>query len=1098
MENVLIVGTIDTAVETLCKRLIREGSKVFVLSDGASDSKLKNIRRYNYEYDSDSVYEVFGSCRPDRVVFMGAYDALFTWKKKTEKRDYRKFVSGLSNVLRISEAMGVERFIYVSSEELFEDHYVRDIHEQAKPVAKSMKATALSIGEMLVRCYNENMSIDGVVARLDRMYFCPKNYQECTSLYAEACRKAVVDGEITINAKVSRSGIWINDAVEALFILMTASSHEQSIYHITSGEDIGEARMARLISDACPREVTVKDNTVNMRRVHRLEDNYFATEFQFRARFRLEECVGEIMQYIQKNVTLFNEQSETMTDVRKGTESLFRKVFPFIEAFVAFLLVLFLQKNFGDSSYFAKLDLFLLFVVLFSLVHGLYQAVFTGVLSMIGFFILNSGQSTTLELFMDMSTYIWIAQIFIVGMAVGYQHDGIKQLRDDKDEEIEYLDGRLEDIKEINESTTDIKNYFETQVINNRESLSFFYDIMTRLDNAEDAGILFDVVQVLQNAMGTHDVAIYESTGTGFYRLLTSTTSMAYELGRSLKSAEFSEIFDSAERDVVFVNTSTSNRLPSMVNFTRDEEGNPQMALFLWNLPFEKMTLQSRNMFRILTLLIRGALHRASRYMNALIDKRYYEGTQVLNRSSFEEVKRIYQDAQEKKLVEYVLIRVESDVPDVTESHQKMTTNFRSIDIVGYYGGNVYYTIAVNSGKQDAGIIINRLMNRGYRASVVEDILEADLLLEDKTEKSIVTAAKAVAEETKIPDGGFKAPSRRKSGLIMPIIGKSKPAAKQAEEEKSEVENREEEVQKQAAVAESTADEVAPVEDRVQLPSVDEVAIPAVVTTEAEEHSSETEEPADAAEAITEENEVSTSAEDETSASRAEVAELEENSSDMETPVVVPVVVPVVSEEEKVPPKKVKKVKRIAARVKVSPKSDSEMTAVVPSEEPEVIPEALVVPPVEPDQVSLPAEAMGTSENDSESTDTDLNVSADVSVPAQEPAEAVTEAPEGETIVVIPEVPEVPTEEIASENAADDAQNVEKSEPEVLTAPSVEQTSENTETPVTEAQNAVADRGVPSAGVRSEKAVDKRRNALGSQMIAFYSGKGKDRHGRKK
>lgn len=110
---------------------------------------------------------------------------------------------------------------------------------------------------------------------------------------------------------------------------------------------------------------------------------------------------------------------------------------------------------------------------------------------------------------MDYSTYVWMAQLFIVGMSVGYMKDQIRYIRDQDDEQIHYLNGQLGDIADINDSNVRMKHTFERQIVNQKDSLGKIYEITSQLDQREPEEVLFYAVQVLSRLMETQDAAIY-------------------------------------------------------------------------------------------------------------------------------------------------------------------------------------------------------------------------------------------------------------------------------------------------------------------------------------------------------------------------------------------------------------------------------------------------------------------------------------------------------------------------------------------------------------------------------------------------------------
>ena len=72
---------------------------------------------------------------------------------------------------------------------------------------------------------------------------------------------------------------------------------------------------------------------------------------------------------------------------------------------------------------------------------------------------------TGFEVALDYNTYVWIAQLMILGLSVGYLRDQLSSMKADKADEITYLNNRLKDIEEINAINTRLKNDLETQVV---------------------------------------------------------------------------------------------------------------------------------------------------------------------------------------------------------------------------------------------------------------------------------------------------------------------------------------------------------------------------------------------------------------------------------------------------------------------------------------------------------------------------------------------------------------------------------------------------------------------------------------------------------
>ena len=74
---------------------------------------------------------------------------------------------------------------------------------------------------------------------------------------------------------------------------------------------------------------------------------------------------------------------------------------------------------------------------------------------------------------------------------------------------MEYLNHQLSDISEINDSNVRMKQNFETQVVNHKDSLGKIYEISATLEQYGPEEVLFYAAQVLSRLMDCMDVAVY-------------------------------------------------------------------------------------------------------------------------------------------------------------------------------------------------------------------------------------------------------------------------------------------------------------------------------------------------------------------------------------------------------------------------------------------------------------------------------------------------------------------------------------------------------------------------------------------------------------
>ena len=95
------------------------------------------------------------------------------------------------------------------------------------------------------------------------------------------------------------------------------------------------------------------------------------------------------------------------------------------------------------------------------------------------------------EVLLNYNTYVWMAQLFILGMVVGYMRDQIRFVKNQGEEEIGYLSGQLDDMADINDSNVRMKHIFESQIVNHKDSLGKIYEITSALDRYGPEEVLF-------------------------------------------------------------------------------------------------------------------------------------------------------------------------------------------------------------------------------------------------------------------------------------------------------------------------------------------------------------------------------------------------------------------------------------------------------------------------------------------------------------------------------------------------------------------------------------------------------------------------------
>ncbi|MCQ2519226.1 MAG: NAD(P)-dependent oxidoreductase [Lachnospiraceae bacterium] len=722
--NILITGGSGTFSNNLLIKLRKEGHRVSVLSGSRFSKKedyQKHFELYKFPYDANCINEVFESAAPDVTIFMGAFDTNFKWKN--EESDAVRYSGALANILMGYAMLGKGRFIYLSSNEVFGDNYSSDISEDTMTTPNGFKAQAIAQGEAMCEGYRKHRDMDIVTVRLDHVYNMPQVREDINDTLTSMCLEALEEKTIHFVKDKEVSLLYENDAVEALYKIVSASKHDELIYHISSGNALTEEEVANMVRDAMNPECDVISTPGVKAQSVILDGSRFDNEFEFARYVDLALMIKRICAHMKRKGYVFMTEEEEglpfSQRLKKRLGWFLKAIVPFIENIVVFILCVFLASQSAQSDYLAKLDIFLLYVLLFSVLSGQQQAAFSALLSVLGYFYLNGGLRNGYDLLLDSNTYVWIAQIFIVGLAVGYLRDQIVTIKKENIEENEYLKQQVDDISVINETNVRVKNILETQVVNQADSIGMIYGITASLDQYSPEEVLFYAAETVGKVVKSDDIAIYQVANRDYARLFSSTSVRARSLGNSIKYSDMEEFYEDISSNRVYINRGMDSKYPQMA-YGILENGELQMIVMVWGLSWENMTLGQANRLTVVSALIQNAVLRANRYLEALEAQRYEGDSKMLERESFKSLVSAFLKAETKGLTECSVVRIDLEGKDRREVVAVVEKSLRQSDYLGSLDDNAVYALLSNTSERDAQFVLNRFIEKGLDARLIE------------------------------------------------------------------------------------------------------------------------------------------------------------------------------------------------------------------------------------------------------------------------------------------------------------------------------------------------------------------------------------------
>lgn len=724
--NVLIVGAKSTFMESMIDKLHKEGHRIYALTGSKfAKYKLKKVfEQYNFPYDSDMMPEIIESIQPKLIVFMGAYDiALFS---RSEGGNAISYSAGVLNILNAAKRIKNVKAVFISSQEVYVGHFPDNIKEDKTINNTDVRAVAIAQAETATLGFGTDGGMDTLVLRVDHMCVPPKMSKDITECVGSMCVDYIKNDSVyTTSRNDVFSVISMKDAIQFIYTAIAAPTHKQSIYHISSSMEINEEEITKIIYARIGR----KEYTINTEKEggHRLilDNSAFMEEFGGKIFKNPEQTVEEVADAVIANKAELIETEDTpqtfWQKVMFHARYVFRALLPFIENVLIFLPVFMLNNRAVDSEYFSYVDIYLLYVIGFAVAYGQQQATFSALLATAGFIFRYAYGKTGLDVALDYNTYVWIAQVFAIGLIVGHMRDRIKNLQSESLNEEIYLKEQIDDIADINTSNVFIKNVLETQIINQDNSLGKVYEITSTLDSYEPEEVLFYATQIISELIGSPDVAIYSVANGDYARLYAATSEKARSLGNSIEYRKMTDVYADISNKRVFINRSLDERYPRMADAIYSED-KMQLIVMVWGLQWELMNQGQANMLHVAGFLIQNAVVRANKYMAALEEQRYVSGTHLLDSDAFKSLLKAYVTARDKGLTQCCVLAIEAPLDKVEEAGTALVKKLRTSDFLGIYEGNLYALLS-NTDKDDASFVINRFDEVGYKSKIEEDIV---------------------------------------------------------------------------------------------------------------------------------------------------------------------------------------------------------------------------------------------------------------------------------------------------------------------------------------------------------------------------------------
>jgi nucleoside-diphosphate-sugar epimerase len=730
----LIIGSSNKITENIINKLFKEGYKIYTLSGFKEEkNRFKKVyEQYHFCYENNCIREIFESIKPDITIFTGAFDENYNWNNFFSETV--KYSSGLYNILTSFSLLEQGRFIYLSSDVIYKnadeaqqklthDEMERLRENEKSEMARIFKARAVKNGEDICISQQESTGLDIITVRIENLCYEPDSIENTYDVCSRMCACAL-NNQIIEVPENSVSLLMITDAIEFLYQLISVVHHRYIFYSFTSKDSMLSKDLTNYVEKELGVELRVHYQQeheyiwIENSNIHNITD-----EFPLKTFYSTSECVDKIVAKVKKDKDTFTyEENRTHSRlflIFTKLEKILMAFLPFIENAICFIPFFMINNRTVESLYLGKLDCYLIYVLLFAIIYGQQQATFSAILAVAGYCFRQMYTKSGFEVALDYNTYVWIAQLLILGLTVGYLKDQIKLIKNDKDDEIHYLSNRVTDIEAINMTNVKIKNALETQIINQSDSIGKIYEITSSLDKYDPEEVMFYASEVISRLMNCKNVCIYSVSNNDFARLMSSTTPEARKLGNSIRYKDMVDLYEEISHDHIFINKKMLPDYPMMAAAIISED-HIQLILMVWDVPWERMNMSEANRLKIVSYLIQNAVLRASKYIDVLANERYITGTKVLETNAFKVLIRAFINARKKGLTECAILKVRTKSSLVNDSNILLRL-IRSSDYLGELDEGYIYILLANTNNRDAHYVTKRINEAGYSYTIPEE-----------------------------------------------------------------------------------------------------------------------------------------------------------------------------------------------------------------------------------------------------------------------------------------------------------------------------------------------------------------------------------------
>mgnify|MGYP003313509428 CR=1 FL=1 len=168
----------------------------------------------------------------------------------------------------------------------------------------------------------------------------------------------------------------------------------------------------------------------------------------------------------------------------------------------------------------------------------------------------------------------------------------------------------------------------------------------------------------------------------------------------------------------IWRNTELDSKLPSYAAGV-SRAGKIELLIFIWNVGVDQRSLYYVNLFKILCDLVQMSLFRDLDYNQAMLEKRYIEGTRVMKAEEFAVMHEDFNNMAQKKVFSFVALDIDCKGHSFAEADAILGRRIRANDILGDGGDGHLKLLLSQATERDLAVILPRFEGLDIEITVI-------------------------------------------------------------------------------------------------------------------------------------------------------------------------------------------------------------------------------------------------------------------------------------------------------------------------------------------------------------------------------------------